>query len=71
MPAALSAANEIAVAAFVEGRVPFGAIPDVIRAALDGTPDEPLSLASVRSADGRARNLARAAVEARFATPAK
>jgi hypothetical protein len=49
----------------------FGAIPEVVAAALAGTPDEPLSLASVRSADARARALATAAVEARLATPAK
>ncbi len=66
-PAALSAANEIAVAAFVRGDVRFGAIPEIVSAALRQTVDEPLSLASVRAADVRARELARAAVEARFA----
>jgi 1-deoxy-D-xylulose-5-phosphate reductoisomerase len=71
VPAALSAANEIAVSAFVRGDMRFGAIPEVVAAALAGTPDEPLSLASVRSADARARALATAAVEARLATPAK
>jgi 1-deoxy-D-xylulose-5-phosphate reductoisomerase len=71
VPAALSAANEIAVAAFVEGNITFGAIPAIVAAAIAGTPDEDLSLASVRTADARARVLARAAVEARFAAPAK
>jgi 1-deoxy-D-xylulose-5-phosphate reductoisomerase len=71
VPAALSAANEIAVSAFVRGDMRFGAIPEVVAAALAGTPDEPLSLASVRAADSRARTLAAAAVEARLATPAK
>jgi 1-deoxy-D-xylulose-5-phosphate reductoisomerase len=71
VPAALSAANEIAVSAFVRGDIRFGTIPDVVKAALAGTPDEPLSLASVRAADARARTLATAAVEARLATPAK
>jgi 1-deoxy-D-xylulose-5-phosphate reductoisomerase len=71
VPAALSAANEIAVRAFVEGKIRFGAIPEVVAAALAGTPDEPLSLASVRSADRRARDLASVAVEARLAAPAK
>jgi 1-deoxy-D-xylulose-5-phosphate reductoisomerase len=70
VPAALSAANEIAVAAFVGGQIRFGAIPEIVSAALAGTPDEPLSLGSVRAADVRARELARAAVEARLATPA-
>jgi 1-deoxy-D-xylulose-5-phosphate reductoisomerase len=70
VPAALSAANEIAVGAFVRGQIRFGAIPQVVSAALAGTPDEPLSLGSVRAADARARELARAEVEARLATPA-
>jgi len=69
-PAALSAANEIAVAAFVRGEIRFGDIPAVVRTALDGTPDEPLTLDAVRASDRRARTLARGAVEARFATPA-
>lgn len=63
-PAALSAANEVAVDAFVGGMIRFGAIPEVVSAALGGVADEPLSLASVRAADLRARELARAAVEA-------
>jgi len=67
---AVAAANEIAVAAFVKGKIRFGAIPEVVAAALAGTPDEPLSLASVRSADERARILAHEAVEARLAAPA-
>ncbi len=70
VPAALSAANEIAVAAFVRGAIRFGAIPEVVAAAVAGTPDEELSLASVRAADLRARDIAREAVEARLATPA-
>ncbi len=69
-PAVLSAANEIAVAAFVEGELPFGAIPQVVAAALDGVPDETLSLPSVRRADARAREVARTAVEARFTASA-
>lgn len=66
-PAALSAANEIAVAAFVEGKIRFGAIPRIIADVLERIPDETLSLASVRSADARARKMAQEAVEARFA----
>lgn len=64
-PAALSAANEIVVHAFVKGELPFGGIPEVVREVLSGTPDEPLSLETVRAADARARELARRAVEAR------
>jgi 1-deoxy-D-xylulose-5-phosphate reductoisomerase len=70
VPAALSAANEIAVEAFVEGRIRFGEIAEVVGDALAGTPDEALSLHAVRTADARARDLARRAVEARFAAPA-
>jgi len=64
-PAALSAANEIAVAAFVKGAIPFGDIPRVVAGVLAATPDEFLSLASVRAADHRARTLAHTEVEAR------
>jgi 1-deoxy-D-xylulose-5-phosphate reductoisomerase len=71
VPAALSAANEIAVEAFVGGHIPFGAIPEVVAHVTRATPDEPLSLASVRAADARARTLARSAVEARLAAPSK
>jgi 1-deoxy-D-xylulose-5-phosphate reductoisomerase len=71
VPAALSAANEIAVNAFVGGKIRFGAISEVVAEALAAAGDEVLSLASVRSADRRAREVARAAVEARIATPAK
>ncbi len=70
VPAALSAANEIAVAAFVRGEIRFGEIPDVVRVALAGTPEETLTLAAVRASDRRARTLAREAVEARSAAPA-
>jgi 1-deoxy-D-xylulose-5-phosphate reductoisomerase len=70
VPAALSAANEIAVDAFVRGQVRFGEIAEVVDHALAGTPDEPLTLQTVRAADARARGLAREAVEARSAAPA-
>ena len=65
-PAALSAANEIAVAAFVRGAIRFGDIPKVVAAALDAIADEPLTLASVRAADLRARAVAHREVEARL-----
>ncbi len=64
VPAALSAANEIAVAAFVRGEIRFGAIATVVKAAVDATPDEPLTLDTVRTSDARARRAAAAAVEA-------
>jgi 1-deoxy-D-xylulose-5-phosphate reductoisomerase len=60
MPAVLSAANEVAVAAFLEGSLNFGGIPRVIGEVMNswvshgGKPD----LQSVLEADARARRLA-------------
>lgn len=54
-PAILSAANEVAVAAFVEGRIPFGAIAGIIEAALERTEPGELTLAGVREADAASR----------------
>ena len=71
VPAALSAANEIAVRAFVGGTVAFGEIAGIVKVAMDGTPDETLSLATLKTADARARDLAARAVEARSALSAK
>ena len=60
MPAVLSAANEVAVAAFLEGRLNFGAIPAVIEQVMNtwGSPDGQSDLAAVIAADGRARHMA-------------
>jgi len=57
-PAVLSAANEIAVQAFVDGRIGFRRIPEVIESVLEDVSSEELSLDSVRAADKRARELA-------------
>lgn len=62
-PAALSAANEIAVRSFVEGGIPFEAIPVVIEAAMDHAAGHELTLNTVREADRRARE--RAEIEVR------
>ncbi|HEY8298758.1 MAG TPA: 1-deoxy-D-xylulose-5-phosphate reductoisomerase [Candidatus Baltobacteraceae bacterium] len=62
VPAVLSAANEIAVAAFVEGRIPFVAIPAVIGNVIQQTPRADVSLTAVRQADQAARECARAIV---------
>ena len=62
MPAVLSAANEIAVAAFVEGEIRFGQIPRVIENTMSRAAAEELSLDGVRRADRSARELAREAV---------
>lgn len=61
-PAALSAANEIAVDAFLAGTVRFGAISRVVRHALDVLPRATLTLAAVRAADAFARSAAADAV---------
>ncbi|MBF0142639.1 MAG: 1-deoxy-D-xylulose-5-phosphate reductoisomerase [Magnetococcales bacterium] len=55
-PAILNAANEVAVAAFLEGRIPFLAIPDLIRDALEGVPSAlPGSIDEVLDLDRRTR----------------
>lgn len=55
LPAVLSAANEVAVAAFVEGRIAFGRLPEVIEGAMDRAEPEDATLHGVRSADRKAR----------------
>jgi 1-deoxy-D-xylulose-5-phosphate reductoisomerase len=62
-PAALSAANEIAVAAFVDGRLRFGEIARCIEDTLDALPHDELTLPAVRAADRAARERAAAFVE--------
>ena len=55
-PIALNAANEVAVEAFLAGRLGFTAIPDVIEATLEATPaSDPRNFEDVMQADGRAR----------------
>ena len=61
-PAALSAANEIAVTAFVAGEIRFDAIVRVVRAALEECSPHALTLDAIRAADRSAREAARAAV---------
>jgi 1-deoxy-D-xylulose-5-phosphate reductoisomerase len=62
-PAALNAANEEAVAAFLDGRAPFPAIPETIEAALLAEPPTAAgSLEDVLDADHRARERARQAL---------
>ncbi len=64
MPAVLSAANEIAVQAFVEGEIGFGQIPEIIGEALSSATAREVNLATLRQADTKARDDARAAVNA-------
>jgi 1-deoxy-D-xylulose-5-phosphate reductoisomerase len=62
-PALLNAANEVAVAAFLEGRLHYTAIPQVIEYALGRTPAGPAdTLDAVLDADRAARRSAAACV---------
>ena len=59
-PAVFNAANEVAVAAFLDGQVPFGRISEIIERVLDDhTPAPATALAAVRAADRWARDRAR------------
>ncbi len=61
----LNAANEVAVDAFLNGRLAFGRIADIVRGTLDTLPSEPAdSLDRVLAADAAARRLAGARVNA-------
>ncbi len=63
VPAVLSAANEVAVDAFVEGRIAFGKISEVIERTMERTRPAEASLQGVRLADREARINAQAIVE--------
>jgi 1-deoxy-D-xylulose-5-phosphate reductoisomerase len=61
---ALNAADEVAVEAFLGGRLPFLGIPRTIEKVLGLTPSgSPASIAEVLAADGRARQMARELIE--------
>ena len=65
-PAALSAADEVAVEAFLNRKIRFTDISEVIQDVLTAWPDEPLTdLPSVVRADARARLMAEDSVNAR------
>jgi 1-deoxy-D-xylulose-5-phosphate reductoisomerase len=65
-PAWLNAANEVAVAAFLEGRVGWGAIAEVVADSLDACQQTPvIEVADVIEADRRARERAEQAVRRR------
>ncbi|MBV8372743.1 MAG: 1-deoxy-D-xylulose-5-phosphate reductoisomerase [Candidatus Eremiobacteraeota bacterium] len=63
LPAVLSAANEVAVGAFVEGRIAFGEIAGIIEGAMDRTQRAEATLDAIRSADAGARQIAKALVD--------
>ncbi|MGE0452305.1 MAG: 1-deoxy-D-xylulose-5-phosphate reductoisomerase [Vicinamibacteria bacterium] len=63
LPAVLNAANEEAVAAFLDGRIPFPAIPETVHDAMQAHVNRPLAgLADVLAADAWARRRAREAL---------
>jgi 1-deoxy-D-xylulose-5-phosphate reductoisomerase len=67
-PAMLNAANEVAVEAFLAGRLAFTGIPAVISHVLDALAPRPAEdLASVMSADAEARQVAGDSIFARAA----
>jgi len=67
-PATLNAANEVAVAAFLGGRLSWRGIADVVGEVLDGhRPGNVSTIDDVVEADGRARSCAAAAVDRRNA----
>ncbi len=57
-PVYLNAADEVAVEAFLAGRLRFTEIPAVIAEVLEHTPAEPLAWEALGPADARARSLA-------------
>lgn len=62
-PAVLSAANEVAVAAFVEGSIGFTRIAEVVDATVDGVAQRPATLDGIREADREARTRAARYIE--------
>ena len=63
MPAVLNAANEIAVDAFLDGRIGFTDIPNIVDTCLERAPDGDLeSLDAVLDIDERTRDIARASL---------
>jgi 1-deoxy-D-xylulose-5-phosphate reductoisomerase len=62
-PAVLNAANEVAVSAFLQGRVGFLSIPRLVGETLEALPTRPAaSLDALREADAEARVFATAAL---------
>jgi 1-deoxy-D-xylulose-5-phosphate reductoisomerase len=63
-PCLMNAADEVAVHAFLDGRLPLTGIPEVIERVLEELPTEPVRhFSDLYRADGEARERARALVE--------
>jgi len=70
--ALLNAADEVATAAFLDGRIPFPVIAATSRAVLAARPPRPIgSLADVRAADEEARRLATEVIAAQPPAPSR
>jgi 1-deoxy-D-xylulose-5-phosphate reductoisomerase len=70
-PIVLNAANDVAVAAFLEGRLSFLGIAEVVEASLDRLGDDAVdSLDDVYAADAEARRVAEEAVRRATERPA-
>jgi 1-deoxy-D-xylulose-5-phosphate reductoisomerase len=68
-PCVLNAANEVAVAAFLDGRIPFTGIPEVVEGALEEIPARvPTHFDDLYAADAQAREVAGRLVERQPAT---
>ncbi len=66
IPAVMSAADDVAVEAFLDGRIAFLDIPDIIEDVMERADNEPAEeLETIIRADYRAREMAREAVEKR------
>ncbi len=57
-PCYLNAADEVAVEAFLSGRIGFDAIPEVLAATLEAAPSAPLEWEALEEADAEARRIA-------------
>ena len=63
-PCVLNAADEVAVEAFLGGRIPFTAIPEVVEGTLEALPAaEPSHFEDLYAVDAEARDHARALIE--------
>ena len=61
--AVLNAADEVAVAAFVEGRIPFGRIVEIVQEVLNSSSVNPeVTVKSILAADAEARRRAEALI---------
>jgi 1-deoxy-D-xylulose-5-phosphate reductoisomerase len=67
MPAVLNAANEVAVAAFLEGKIPFPDVVNVVSESMEtvGSTASPDTLEEAESIDRRGREAAAAIVRRR------